>query len=70
MLSPPSLFCLERSRSFEDLKTVLKGGPDCTLDSFCSMVAEAAEKFGVEHFGIGSAGCGLRCVHRGSPEYL
>ena len=35
----------------------LKGKSDCTLDSFCSMIAEAAERFGVEHFGIGSDLC-------------
>lgn len=35
----------------------LKDKTACTLDSFCSMVAEAAEKFGVEHFGIGSDLC-------------
>ena len=35
----------------------LKGKSDCTLGSFCSMIAEAAERFGVEHFGIGSDLC-------------
>ncbi|MGI3186077.1 membrane dipeptidase [Nioella aestuarii] len=35
----------------------LKDKSDCTLDSFCSMIAEAAEKFGAEHFGIGSDLC-------------
>ena len=35
----------------------LKGKSACTLDSFCSMIAEAAERFGVEHFGIGSDLC-------------
>jgi microsomal dipeptidase-like Zn-dependent dipeptidase len=35
----------------------LKDKTACTLDSFCSMVAEAADKFGVEHFGIGSDLC-------------
>ncbi|WP_420395282.1 membrane dipeptidase [Nioella sp.] len=35
----------------------LKDKSACTVDSFCSMVAEAAEKFGVEHFGIGSDLC-------------
>lgn len=27
---------------------------DCTLDAFCSMVAETCAQFGVQHFGIGS----------------
>ena len=35
----------------------LKDKSDCTLDSFCGMIADAAEKFGVEHFGIGSDLC-------------
>ncbi|WP_306045651.1 membrane dipeptidase [Nioella sp. MMSF_3534] len=35
----------------------LKDKSACTLDSFCSMIADAAERFGVEHFGIGSDLC-------------
>ena len=35
----------------------LKDKSDCTLASFCDMIAETAEKFGVEHFGIGSDIC-------------
>jgi len=35
----------------------LKDKSDCTLDSFCQMVAQAAESFGAEHFGIGSDLC-------------
>ncbi|WP_294620747.1 membrane dipeptidase [uncultured Roseovarius sp.] len=35
----------------------LKDKGDCTLQSFCQMVAQAAEKFGAEHFGIGSDLC-------------
>jgi len=35
----------------------LKDGSDCTLDSFCSMVAEAAERYGVEHLGLGTDLC-------------
>ena len=35
----------------------LKGGSDCTLASFCEMVAEAAERYGAEHIGIGSDLC-------------
>lgn len=35
----------------------LAGGSDCTLESFCQMVADTAAKFGVEHFGIGSDLC-------------
>ena len=32
----------------------IKDGPDCTLESFCRMVAETAELMGVDHIGIGS----------------
>ncbi|NNG04958.1 MAG: membrane dipeptidase, partial [Inquilinus sp.] len=35
----------------------LKGGADCTLASFCGMVARAAELVGVDHLGIGSDLC-------------
>ncbi|MGJ8622551.1 MAG: membrane dipeptidase [Yoonia sp.] len=35
----------------------LKGKGDCTVDSFCQMVVDAAAQFGVEHFGIGSDLC-------------
>lgn len=35
----------------------LKDGSDCTVESFCQMVADAAETYGVEHFGIGSDLC-------------
>ncbi|MBU3258775.1 dipeptidase [Roseovarius sp. PS-C2] len=35
----------------------LKGKSDCTLQSFCEMVATAAERFGADHFGIGSDLC-------------
>jgi microsomal dipeptidase-like Zn-dependent dipeptidase len=35
----------------------LKGKGDCTVESFCQMIAQAAERFGVEHFGIGSDLC-------------
>jgi len=35
----------------------LKGKSDCTLQSFCEMIARAAEQFGAEHFGIGSDLC-------------
>ncbi len=35
----------------------LKGKSACTLDSFCAMVARAAERYGVEHLGIGSDLC-------------
>ena len=30
---------------------------DCTLESFCAMVAETADKYGVNHIGIGSDLC-------------
>jgi membrane dipeptidase len=35
----------------------LKGGPECTLQSFCEMVAEAASRYGAEHLGIGTDLC-------------
>lgn len=35
----------------------LKDKSDCTLESFCEMIARAAETFGAEHFGIGSDLC-------------
>ncbi len=35
----------------------LKDGSDCTLESFCTMAAEAAEIVGIEHLGIGSDLC-------------
>ena len=35
----------------------LRGGSSCTLDSFCGMIARAVERFGIEHFGIGSDLC-------------
>ena len=35
----------------------LAGGTDCTLESFCEMIARTAERFGAEHLGIGSDLC-------------
>ncbi|MHA6264090.1 membrane dipeptidase [Arenibacterium sp. CAU 1754] len=35
----------------------LKDKSDCTVQSFCTMIAQAAERFGVEHLGIGSDLC-------------
>ncbi|MGB7244469.1 MAG: membrane dipeptidase [Sulfitobacter sp.] len=35
----------------------LKDKSACTLDSFCEMIARTAEKFGAEHFGIGTDLC-------------
>ncbi len=35
----------------------LKDKSNCTLQSFCEMVARLVDKFGVEHFGIGSDLC-------------
>jgi len=35
----------------------LKDGSDCTRDSFCTMIAECAERIGVAHLGIGSDLC-------------
>ena len=35
----------------------LKDGPDCTLESFCNMVADTAELMGIDHIGIGTDLC-------------
>ncbi len=35
----------------------LKGGSGCTMASFCEMIAEAANRYGVEYLGIGSDLC-------------
>ncbi|MEO0751421.1 MAG: membrane dipeptidase [Pseudomonadota bacterium] len=35
----------------------LKDGSNCTVDSFCEMIAMAADAFGPKHFGIGSDLC-------------
>lgn len=35
----------------------LKDKGDCTLQSFCEMVAECAHRYGADHFGIGSDLC-------------
>jgi microsomal dipeptidase-like Zn-dependent dipeptidase len=35
----------------------LKDKSDCTVESFCQMIATAAERFGAAHFGIGSDLC-------------
>lgn len=35
----------------------LAGGPDCTRDSFCQMIADAASRYGAENLGIGTDLC-------------
>lgn len=35
----------------------LKGKTDCTLEDFCEMIARTADRFGVEHLGIGTDLC-------------
>ncbi len=35
----------------------LRGGPDCTLQGFCEMIARTAEKFGTAHLGLGTDLC-------------
>ena len=35
----------------------LKGGSNCTLEDFCRMIAETAERYGVDHLGIGTDLC-------------
>ncbi|MEP3639950.1 MAG: membrane dipeptidase [Paracoccaceae bacterium] len=35
----------------------LKGKSDCSLDSFCQMIADTADKYGAKHLGIGTDLC-------------
>ena len=35
----------------------LRNGSHCTLSDFCSMIAQSAEKYGVESLGVGSDLC-------------
>ena len=42
----------------------LRGGADCTLESFCQMAADTAERIGVQHIGIGSDLC------QGQPDEI
>ncbi|WP_295313184.1 membrane dipeptidase [Roseobacter sp.] len=35
----------------------LAGGTDCTLESFCGMIADTAGRYGAEHLGIGTDLC-------------
>jgi len=35
----------------------LAGGSECGLDSFCAMIAEAAQRYGAAHLGIGTDLC-------------
>jgi membrane dipeptidase len=35
----------------------LAGGPDCTLEGFCQMIAESAGRYGAQHLGIGTDLC-------------
>ena len=35
----------------------LKGGSNCCLEDFCTMIADMVERYGPEHFGIGSDLC-------------
>lgn len=35
----------------------LQGGSNCSLEAFCTMIAETAENMGVDHIGIGSDLC-------------
>lgn len=35
----------------------LRNGPDCTLESFCNMVADTADLMGIDHIGIGTDLC-------------
>lgn len=42
----------------------LKDGPDCTLESFCNMVADTADLMGIDHIGIGTDLC------QGQPQWV
>lgn len=42
----------------------LKDGPDCTLESFCNMVADTADLMGIDHIGIGTDLC------QGQPQSI
>ncbi|OEY66993.1 dipeptidase [Marinobacter sp. X15-166B] len=70
--NPASFHPAKRNKSDEVLKALadsggllgfsvypfhLKDGPDCTLESFCNMVADTAELMGVDHIGIGTDLC-------------
>ncbi len=35
----------------------LKGGSNCTLESFCEMIARTADMIGIDHIGVGSDLC-------------
>jgi membrane dipeptidase len=35
----------------------LKGGPACTCDDFCTMIAESADRYGAQNLGIGTDLC-------------
>lgn len=35
----------------------LRGGSDCTLDSFCGMIADLVVRYGAQHLGLGSDLC-------------
>ena len=35
----------------------LKGGTNCSLDGFCTMIGEAAGRYGIDHLGIGTDLC-------------
>lgn len=35
----------------------LAGGPSCTVESFCQMIAEAAQRYGAQNLGIGTDLC-------------
>ena len=70
--NPSTFYAAKRNKSDEVLKAIaesggllgfsmypfhLKGGPDCTLDSFCDMIANTADLMGVDHIGLGTDLC-------------
>jgi len=70
--NPSTFYAAKRNKSDKVLKAIaesggllgfsmypfhLKGGPDCTLDSFCDMIANTADLMGVDHIGLGTDLC-------------
>jgi microsomal dipeptidase-like Zn-dependent dipeptidase len=70
--NPSTFYAAKRNKSDKVLKAIaesggllgfsmypfhLKGGPDCTLDSFCDMIASTADLMGVDHIGLGTDLC-------------
>lgn len=70
--NPASWHCVPRNKSNEVLEALaesggmlgfsiyphhLRGGPACTLEEFCSMIADTVNLMGIDHVGFGSDLC-------------